>query len=138
MLNTCLDKLHDFCYFMITRTQPFFLYQPIYYLIWIKVTIYQTNLIVTLNFKLCQSGFSVLPGRLIRKSKICLLCPYVDQMIIQQKLKFFSSSIFTIFSLMFFPLLWTVFTDMLKIYELPKVYNKKYLNIATKTCFTWQ
>ena len=40
---------------------------------------------------------------------------------------------FTIFSLMFFPLLPKVFTDILKIYELHKIYNKipKYYQILT-------
>ena len=46
----------------------------------------QTDSIMTHNWELCQSGFSVLPGRLIIKlSKSCLLCTYVDQMIIQQR-----------------------------------------------------
>ena len=49
MLNTCLDVLHNLDYFIIAHTQPFFLYQPIFYLIRIKVTICQTNLIMTLN-----------------------------------------------------------------------------------------
>ena len=38
-------------------------------------------------------------------------------------LMFCSNFSFTIFSLMFFPLLPKVFADILKIYELPKIYN---------------
>ena len=37
---------------------------------------------------------------------------------------FYSNFSFTIFSLMFFPLFSKVFTDILNIYELPKIYNK--------------
>ena len=46
MLNTCVKKLHNFCYFIIAHNQPFFLFQPIYYLIQFKVTMCQTNLIM--------------------------------------------------------------------------------------------
>ena len=35
----------------------------------------------------------------------------------------------TIFSVIFFPLFLKIFTDILKIYELPKIYQK-YLNIG--------
>ena len=41
-------------------------YQPIYYQIKIKVTICQTDSIMTLNCELFQSEFSVLSGRLIK------------------------------------------------------------------------
>ena len=44
-------------------------------------------------------------------------------------LMFYSNFSVTIFSIMFFPLVSKVFTDILKIYELPK-YIIKYLNIA--------
>ena len=40
-------------------------------------------------------------------------------------LMFYSNFRFTIFSLMLFPLLTKVFTDILKIYELPKIYNNR-------------
>ena len=39
-----LGKLHDLCYFMIAHTQPFFMYQPTYYLKRIKITICQKSL----------------------------------------------------------------------------------------------
>ena len=54
-------------------------YQPSYYQIEIKVTI-QTDSFMTLNSEQFQSEFSVLSGRLI---KICFLCTYVHQTIIQ-------------------------------------------------------
>ena len=39
---------------------------------------------------------------------------------------FCSNVSFATFSLMFFPLFSRGFTDILQIYELPKIYNKKY------------
>ena len=57
-------------------------------------------------------------------SKVCFLCIYVDQMIIQKRLLFCFKFSFTIFLLMFFPIFSNLFTDILKIYELPKIYNK--------------
>ena len=57
-------------------------------------------------------------------SKVCFLCTYVDQMIIQKRLLFCFKFSFTIFLLMFFPIFSNVFTNILKIYELPKIYNK--------------
>ena len=85
----------------------------------------QADSIMTLNCELCQSEFWVLSGRLtIKLSKICFLCLYVDQIVIQQRLVFCFKFSFTIFSLMFFPLFSKVFTNILKIYELPKTYNK--------------
>ena len=57
-------------------------------------------------------------------SKICFLCTYVDQMIIQQRLLFCFKFSFIIFLLTFFQLFSNVFTNILKIYELPKMYNK--------------
>ena len=56
--------------------------------------------------------------------KICFFCTYVDQMIIQQRLLFCFKFSFTKFLLLFFPLFSNVFTNILKIYELPKIYNK--------------
>ena len=74
-------------------------YWPIYYQIWIKVTICQTDSVMTFNCELCQNEFSVLSGRIIMKlSKICFLCTYVDKMIIQQILMFCSKFNFTIYS----------------------------------------
>ena len=87
MLETCLNKLHDLCYFMIAKTYTFFVYQPGYYHIQIKVTISQTDSIMTLTCELYQGGFTVLSGRfIINLSKICFLSTYVYQMIIQQRL----------------------------------------------------
>ena len=101
----------------------------------------QADSIMTLNCELCQSEFWVLSGRLIIKlSKICFLCLYVDQIVIQQRLVFCFKFSFTIFSLMFFPLFSKVFTNILKIYELPKTYNKilKYCQILFFTIITYQ
>ena len=76
------------------------------------------------NCELCQSEFSVLSGRIIIKlSKICFLCTYVYQMIIQQKLMFCFKFSFTIFLPMFFSFFSNVFTNILKIYELLKINN---------------
>ena len=122
MLKICLHKLHDLCYFMITHTYNFFVYQPSYYQIQIKVTVCQTESIMTLNCELSQSGFSVLSGRLIIKlSKICFLYTYVDQMIIQQR-----------FDVLFQFQFYNIFTNVISIifkclhyfkalYEVPKI-----------------
>ena len=56
-------------------------------------------------------------------SKICFFCIYVDQMIIQQRLVFSFKFSFTIFLLMFLPLFSKFVTNILKIYELPKIYD---------------
>ena len=100
------------------------MYQAGYYQIWIKVTICQTDSIMTLNCELCQSEFSVLSDRpyIINLSKISFLCTYVDQMIIQQR---FNVLLQLQFYNIFTNVLSKVFTDILKIYELPKIYNKK-------------
>ena len=81
---------------------------------------------MTFNCELRESQFSVLSGRFtIKLSKICFLCTYLDQIIIQQKLMFCFKFSFTMFLLMFFPLFSKVFTDIsTKIYELPKICNK--------------
>ena len=61
-------------------------YYPSYYQVLFKVTICQTDSNMTLNCVLCQSEFSVSPGSLIIKlSKMCFLCTYVDQMIKLQR-----------------------------------------------------
>ena len=79
---------------------------------------------MTLNCELRQKKFPVIHGRiLIKLSKICFLCAYVDQLIIQQRLMLGSKFRFTIFLLMFFPLFSKNFTNILKIYEPPKTNN---------------
>ena len=57
-------------------------------------------------------------------SKICFLFRDVDQLIMQQRLLFCFKFSFTIFLLMLFPIFSIVFTNILKIYELSKIYNK--------------
>ena len=85
-------------------------YQPSYYQIQIKVTIRQTDSIMTFNFELCESQFSVLSGRFtIKLSKICFLCTYLDQIIIQQKLMFCSKFSFTIFLLIIISIIFKSF-----------------------------
>ena len=134
MLKTYLSKFYDLCYFMILHSQPFFLCQPIYHLIRIKVLyvkvgsqfriICQTDSIITRNCELCQSWFSVLSVRLIIKLlKICFLFTYVGQMIIQQRFNVLVQLQFYNVFYNVIPLFWKVFTDILKIYELPKVHN---------------
>ena len=91
---------------------------------------------MTLNCELGQSEFSVLSGNpIIKFSKTCFLCTYVDKMIIQPRLMFCSKFSFTMFLLIFFLLLSNVFTDILKIDELPKIYNKipKYCQTLVST-----
>ena len=125
MLKTYLSKFYDLCYFMILHTQPFILCQPIYHLIRIKVIICQTDSIIFRNCELCQSWFSVLSVRLIIKLlKICFLFTYVDQMVIQQRFNVLLQLQFYNVFYNVLPLFWKVFTDILEIYELPKVYNK--------------
>ena len=77
---------------------------------------------MTLNRELSQSQFSVLSSRLIIKlSKICFLCTYVEQMIIQKK---FNVLLHIQFCNIFTNVFFIIFTDILKIYELIKIYNK--------------
>ena len=83
------------------------------------------------QFKLTQSWpiimncFKVSPQSYLEGlSKICFLCTYVNQMTIQQRLLFCFKFSFTIFLLMLFPIFSIVFTNILKIYELSKIYNK--------------
>ena len=83
---------------------------------------------MTLNCELYQSEFSVLSGRLIIKlTKICFLCTYINQMIIEQGWMCCFEFIYAIFLLMLFLLFSKVFTKILKIYEQPKIYNKIFL-----------
>ena len=116
-------------------------YKPSYYQTRVNATICQSDSIMTLNCELCQSEFSVLSGRLIIKlSKMCFLCTYVDQMIIQQifnvllQLQFHNifTTVLSIFS--------KVFTDILKVYELLKMYNKipKYCQTLVLTIIIYQ
>ena len=83
----------------------------------------------------CQSEFSVLSGRFIIKLlKICFLCTNVDSMIIQQRFNALLQIHYKIV-LLFFPLFSKFFTNILKIYELPEIYNKKILGmIFFKIC----
>ena len=115
MLKTCLGKLHSLCYFMMTE------YNYIYIYI-IKVTI-QTDSIMALNCELFQSELLVLSVWLIKNMfplHICRPNDYTIEIIILLQIQFS----FTIFLLMFFPLFSNVFTNILKIYQLPKIYNK--------------
>ena len=74
---------------------------------------------VTLNCQQCQSGFSVLSGKLfIKLSKICFLCTHVNQMITQ--LQFYN--------------IYTNFLSM--IYELPKI--RKYCQILVLTIIIYK
>ena len=96
---------------------------------------------MTFNYKLCQSKFLVLSSRIIMKlSKICFLCTYIDKTIIQQRLLFCSKFSFTIFLVIFFPLCSKVFADILKIYELPKIDNTipKYCQTHVWTIINYQ
>ena len=128
MLKNCLDNWDDLCCFMFPNIKHFFLHQPSYYLTQIKVTICETDSIMTHICKLCQSGFTFSSRRLIiMLSTICFFCIYVDQMIIHQRFNV------AIFSLMFTPLFWKVFIDILMIYELPKV-HKKITKYSENTC----
>ena len=105
------------------------------------MAICQTDSIMTFNCKLCRSEFSVLSSRIIMKlSKICFLCTYIDKIIIQQRLLFCSKFSFTIFLVMFFPLCPKVFADILKIYELPKINNTipKYCQTHVWTIIIYQ
>ena len=79
---------------------------------------------MTLNCEVSQSEFSVLSAKLIIKlSKICFLCTYVDQMITQQRFNVLAQPKFKIFSI-FYPLFSKDSNDILKIYELPIIYDK--------------
>ena len=97
--------------------------------------------VMTFNCELCPSEFSDLSDRIIMKlSKICFLCTYVDKMIIQQRLMFCSKFSFTIFSLISFPLCLKFFINILKIYELPKKSNTipKYCQTHVLTIIIYQ
>ena len=80
---------------------------------------------MTFNCELCQSEFLVFSGRLIIKlSKIYFLCTYVDQMIIQQRFNvFLKIQLYNIFTNVL-SIIFKSFTNILKIYEVPKIYNK--------------
>ena len=94
------------------------MYQFSYYQIRIKVTICQTDSIMTLNCELRQDVFSVLYGKLIIKlPKIYFFCTYVEQIIIQQR---------------FNVLLQFQFFNILKIYELPRRGDRRVLQSFQK------
>ena len=69
---------------------------------------------MTLNCELFQSEFSVLSGRLIKNvsSALCRPNDYTIEIIVLLQIQ------------MFFPLFSNVFTNILKIYELAKIYSK--------------
>ena len=91
-----------------------------YYQVWIKVTI-QTDSIMTLNYEVFQNEFSVLSGRVIKHMFPLHICRPNDYMI---EILFCLKFSFTIFLTRFFPLFSNVFSNILKIYELPNIYNK--------------
>ena len=81
----------------------------------------QADSIITLNCELCQSEFSVLSGRLIKNTFPLYICrpnDYTIEIIVLLQIQIYN------ILLMFFPLFSNVFTNILKIYELPKIYNK--------------
>ena len=91
---------------------------------------------MTFKCELLQSEYSVLSGRIITKlSKVCFLCTYVDQMIIQQRFMFCSKLKFIIFLLMFVPLFSKFFINILKIYGLPMI-NKMIAKYCQKFVLT--
>ena len=125
MLRTCFGKIHNLCYFMIEHALPFFVCQPRHYQMQVKTTIYQTESILTFNCELCQGGFSALSvWQAYLKVSKNLFPLYICGPNDYTGLMFCSNFSFTIFSLMLFPLLWKVFTDILNIYELPKIHNE--------------
>ena len=65
---------------------------------------------------------AMLAGLYHKIDNFFFLCTYVDQMIIQQR---FNVLLQLQFYNIFTNVLSKVFTDILKIYELPKIYNKK-------------
>ena len=94
--------------------------QPSYYQVWIKVTI-QTDSIMTLNCEQFQNEFSVLSGRVVKHMFPLHICRPNDYTI---EILFCFKFSFTIFLTRFFPLFSNVFTNIVKIYELPNIYNK--------------
>ena len=97
---------------------------------------------MTLNCELCESEFSVLSAKLIPKlSKICFHCTCIwTKGLYSRDLMFWANFIFTIFSLVFVPLFSKDFTDILRIYELRKIYNKmpKYCKKLVLTIITYE
>ena len=75
--------------------------------------------------ELCRSRFSDLSGSVITKlKKICFLSTYIDKMITQQRFNVLCQpEIYNIFTNAL-SIFWKVLTEILKIYELPKIYNK--------------
>ena len=75
---------------------------------------------MTLDCQLFQNEFSVVSGRLIKNIFPLHIC----RPNIQQILLFCFKFSFTIFLLMLFPLFSNVFPNILKVYEVTKIYNK--------------
>ena len=76
---------------------------------------------MTLNCELFQSEFSVLSGRLMKNMlPLHIRRPndYTIEIIVLLQIKIRNTL------LMFFPLFSNFFTNILKIYELPRIYNK--------------
>ena len=83
---------------------------------------------MTLNCELFQSELSVLSGRLIKNMfplHICRPKGYTIDIIVLLQIQIYN------ILLMFFPLFFNVFTNILKIYELPKIYNKTLKKLFT-------
>ena len=96
---------------------------------------------MTYKCELCQSEFSVLSGRFIIKlSKTCFLCIYVDQVIIQQRFNvLLQIQFYNIFTNVL-SIISKVFTNTLKTDELPKIYSKipKYCQTLVLTIIIYQ
>ena len=110
MLKTCLGKLHSLCYFMMTEYNYIYIYSIIYSIMILNCELFQSELLV-LSVWLIKNMFPL---------HICRPNDYTIETIVLLQIQFS----FTIFLLMFFPLFSNVFTNILKIYQLPKIYNK--------------
>ena len=102
------------------------MYQPSYYQKRVKPHHFKLTQLSPLTVNFVKVGSQYISDRLILKlPKIFFLCTYIDQIIIQLcYIIVCSNFIFTIFSPMFLPFFSKVFTNILKIYKLPKVHNK--------------
>ena len=81
----------------------------------------QADSIMTLNCELFRSEFSVLSGRLIKNMfplHICRPNDYTIEIIALLQIQIYN------ILLMFFPLFSYAFTNIFKIYEIPKMYKK--------------
>ena len=80
---------------------------------------------MTLNCELFQSEFSVLSGRLIKNMfplHICRPNDYTIEIIVLLQIQFYN---------IFINVLSIIFTNILEIYELPKIYNKIFKKLFT-------